>query len=52
MFRDYDFKKIGIPKYIKLMGLNNELQIGLLLKIDSQSRNKGTENYLQIMIVN
>ncbi len=34
------------------MGTNNELQTGLLLKIDSDLRNKGVQNYLQVMIIN
>ena len=34
------------------MGHNNELQIGLLLKIDSEQRQKGIEQYVQVMVVN
>jgi hypothetical protein len=40
------------PKYIQLMGHNNELQIGLLLKVDSELRNKGSQQYVQVMVVN
>ena len=34
------------------MGHNNELQVGLLLKVDSELRNKGVQQYVQVMVVN
>lgn len=34
------------------MGHNNELQVGLLLKVDGELRSKGVQNYVQIMVVN
>ncbi len=34
------------------MGHNNELQVGLLLKIDSDQRNKGVQQYVQVMVIN
>ena len=52
IFPDYDFKKLSPPKYIQLIGHNNVLQTGLILKVDSELRNKGIKQYVQVMVVN
>jgi hypothetical protein len=40
-----------LPKYAKILGYNNETQIGLVLKVDIEKR--ATNNkYVQVIIVN
>lgn len=39
-----------LPKYGKILGLNNETQIGLVLRVDIEKR--ASNRYVQVMLVN
>lgn len=47
-------QKNTIPRFAKLLGLNNETQIGLILRVDVERRDPKNINsrYVQVMVVN
>lgn len=44
-------QKNSLPKYAKILGYNNEIQIGLVLRVDVERR-AVSNRYVQVMVVN